>query len=414
MPEKNADTYEEIDLWELVLVLKKRFKIIAALVLLAVLSTGLINFIALPPVYESSLMIDLPGDLGVGTTADGYYELARSQNVFKKAKSILAYEKDIDTLRNHFKLELDRKIENGEVLSEFLKVSAFTNSPEVCVQYCNAWLEAFNQEVRLFMEDKLAKEKNLAQEVLTQRTDELAQTEEELGAFDRRNPISLKESELRVLENDLVQGEKTLRDLEMTIPTDQVRLEFLEQTLAGEKETLDGKVGTSLYPDSSAAGVTSSNVTILNPVYLSVSQDLTATRVSLVANQEKAKLQKEYNKILQEKTSQLRGDLVLWRLERERLVRNEAEAKRLYNDSRSAYEKLLGIEASLSSLASSRLVVEPALPLKAVGPRKLFNTALAGIFSLFIGVFFAFGLEWIAHSKEKRLIGQSNKNIFSR
>lgn len=238
--------------------------------------------------------------------------------------------------------------------------------------------------------------------------------EEELGAFDRRNPISLKESELRVLENDLVQGEKTLRDLEMTIPTDQARLEFLEQTLAGEKETLDGKVGTSLYPDSSAAGVTSSNVTILNPVYLSVSQDLTATRVSLVANQEKAKLQKEYNKILQEKTSQLRGDLVLWRLERERLVRNEAEAKRLYNDVRSAYEKLLRIEASLSSLASSRLVVEPALPLRAVGPRKLFNTALAGIFSLFIGVFFAFGLEWIAHSKEKRLIGQSNKNIFSR
>jgi len=54
------------------------------------------------------------------------------------------------------------------------------------------------------------------------------------------NPISLKENELRVLENELVQGEQTLRELQMTIPTDEARLKFLEETLAKEKGDFNG------------------------------------------------------------------------------------------------------------------------------------------------------------------------------
>lgn len=413
MADGHSEGYEEIDLWELFMVLIKRFKLIAALFLVAVITAVIFNFFIFSPVYESSLVLALPSGGRVGTNADGYLELAQSPATFRRIKDTLGFAENVEILRQHFKVELQRKVENGRTISEFIKVAASAGVPELTVEYCNAWLEAFDQEVLLFMEEKLTREKSLAAQVLMQRTEELAQAEEELGAFDRNNPISLKENELRVLENELVQGEQTLRELQMAIPTDEARLKFLEETLAKEKETLTGNVGGTVYPDSSAAGVTSANVTILNPVYLNISQDLATTRARLVANQEKAKLLVKKNEDIQKKIEETREKIVSWKLERERLLRNETEAKRLYNEARGEYEAYLQTESNLLSLAKSRVVVEPALPQRPVGPRKLFNTALAGILGLFAGVMTAFFVEWVTQEKKRRQFGQNvSKSVF--
>ena len=409
MADGHSEGYEEIDLWELFMVLIKRFKLIAALFLVAVITAVIFNFFIFSPVYQSSLVLALPSGGKVGTNADGYLELAQSPATFRRIKDTLGFAENVEILRQHFKVELQRRVEN----EEFIKVAASAGVPELTVEYCNTWLEAFDQEVLLFMEEKLTREKSLAAQVLKQRTEELAQAEEELGAFDRNNPISLKENELRVLENELVQGEQTLRELQMTIPTDEARLKFLEETLAKEKETLTGNVGGTVYPDSSAAGVTSANVTILNPVYLNISQDLATTRARLVANQEKAKLLVKKNEDIQKKIEETREKIVSWKLERERLLRNETEAKRLYNEARGEYEAYLQTESNLLSLAKSRVVVEPALPQRPVGPRKLFNTALAGILGLFAGVMTAFFVEWVTQEKKRRQFGQNvSKSVF--
>jgi len=409
----HSEGYEEIDLWELFMVLIKRFKLIAALFLVAVITAVIFNFFIFSPVYQSSLVLALPSGGKVGTNADGYLELAQSPATFRRIKDTLGFAENVDILRRHFKVELQRKVENGRPISEFIKVTVSAEAPELPVAYCNAWLEAFDHEVLFFMEEKLTREKSLAAQVLKQRTEELAQAEEELGAFDRNNPISLKENELRVLENELVQGEQTLRELQMAIPTDEARLKFLEETLAKEKETLTGNVGGTVYPDSSAAGVTSANVTILNPVYLNISQDLATTRARLVANQEKAKLLVKKNEDIQKKIEETREKIVSWKLERERLVRNETEAKRLYDEARGEYEAYLQTESNLLSLAKSRVVVEPALPQRPVGPRKLFNTALAGILGLFAGVMTAFFVEWVTQEKKRRQFGQNvSKSVF--
>lgn len=413
MADGHSEGYEEIDLWELFMVLIKRFKLIAALFLVAVITAVIFNFFIFSPVYQSSLVLALPSGGKVGTNADGYLELAQSPATFRRIKDTLGFAENVESLRQHFNVELQRKVENGRTISEFIKVAASAGVPELTVEYCNTWLEAFDQEVLLFMEEKLTREKSLAAQVLKQRTEELAQAEEELGAFDRNNPISLKENELRVLENELVQGEQTLRELQMAIPTDEARLKFLEETLAKEKETLTGNVGGTVYPDSSAAGVTSANVTILNPIYLNISQDLATTRARLVANQEKAKLLVKKNEDIQKKIEEIRERIVSWKLERERLLRNETEAKRLYNEARGEYEAYLQTEANLSSLAKSRVVVEPALPQRPVGPRKLFNTALAGILGLFAGVMTAFFVEWVTQEKKRRQFGQNvSKSVF--
>jgi len=50
---------EEIDIYELCLILKKRFKLIAGVFISAILITALISFL-LPPVYRSSFIIRVP------------------------------------------------------------------------------------------------------------------------------------------------------------------------------------------------------------------------------------------------------------------------------------------------------------------------------------------------------------------
>lgn len=413
MLEEHGGVYEEMDLWELFMVLFKRFKLIVAFFLIAVITAVILSFFVLPPVYESTAVVSFPPGGRVGTNADGYFELAQGTSVFQRTKDVLGFEGDMEKFRNYFEVELQRKMENDKLLSEFIKVAASAETPTLAVEYCNAWLESFDHEVLSFMEEKLTREKSLAAQVLKQRTEELAQAQEERGAFDRNNPISLLESELGVLESELVHGEQILRDLQMSIPTDEARLKFLEEALAKEKETLTGDAGGTVYLGSSAAGVTSANVTILNPVYLNLSQDLAATRARLVANQEKAKLLEKNNENIQKQIEQLRENIVSWKLQRERLVRNEAEAMRLYNEARAEYEVHLVTESNLSSLAKSRVVVEPALPQKPVGPRKLFNTAVAGMLGLFVGVITAFFLEWVAREKERRAFRQNvSRSVF--
>lgn len=123
MADGHVESYEEIDLWELFMVLIKRFKLIAALFLLAVITAIILNFFILPPVYESSLTLDLPPGGKVGTSADGYLELAQSPSTFKRIKDTLGFAENVDILRRHFKVELQRKVENGSPISEFIKVT---------------------------------------------------------------------------------------------------------------------------------------------------------------------------------------------------------------------------------------------------------------------------------------------------
>lgn len=397
MPEE----YEEIDLWELIFVLRKRFKVVAASFLLAVIIAAFVSFFILPPVYESSVVVSFPEIERVGTTVDGYNELAQSHPVFLNVKNLLGFGKDIEALRSHYEFQLTKIKRNDETESGLLTVTALTKTPELSLQYCNAWLESFYKQTLLFMQRKLEREKNLAVEVLNQRTQELTEAEEALGAFDRKNPISLKEAELKVIEDELVQGEKRLRELQMTLLTDQARLEFLEGTLAKERETLDKSAGGTVLPSSSAAGVTSTNVTILNPVYLNISQDLAATRTRLVTNRKEIESLKEHIASLQEKVNQLRGNIISWKIERERLLRNQSEAKKLYADARGEYEYYLQIEPNLPALARSRLVSEPSLPEKPVAPRKKLNIVIAGFLGLFVGVMLVFLQEWYESAKQK-------------
>src|SRR5690606_1258590 len=148
------------------MVLIKRFKLIAALFLVAVITAVIFNFFIFSPVYESSLVLALPSGGRVGTNADGYLELAQSPATFRRINDTLGFAENVEILRQHFNVELQRRVVNGRTTSEVIRGAASAGVPGLTVEYCSTWLEAFDQEVLLVMEEKLTREKSLAAQVL--------------------------------------------------------------------------------------------------------------------------------------------------------------------------------------------------------------------------------------------------------
>ena len=135
----------------------------------------------------------------------------------------------------------------------------------------------------------------------------LTDSEDALTDFDRVSPLSLFEpqlvtigddvvtlgSRLAAIENDLVAREQRLRELTLfSIPTDETRQEILEAALESEPPTLGDQSGVVVLPgeNDSGAGVTSSEVTILNPVYLQLSEQLVLTRIRVGTNHREAEI----------------------------------------------------------------------------------------------------------------------------
>lgn len=134
MDEKKTQTTiideDEIDLYDLYLVIKKRARLIGIIFLLITISSGIISFI-LPPVYSGKMLIRLP-------------------NIYKtiitpsEAESILS---ELDELREEDRFdELSKKLNMDKTrVSELVKIS--TSTPRGEKKFIEATIEVYKPEI---------------------------------------------------------------------------------------------------------------------------------------------------------------------------------------------------------------------------------------------------------------------------
>jgi uncharacterized protein involved in exopolysaccharide biosynthesis len=65
--------------------------------------------------------------------------------------------------------------------------------------------------------------------------------------------------------------------------------------------------------------------------------------------------------------------------------------------------ELYELENKIQLAKGYAIVSEPFIPRKPIKPRKLLNIAMAGIISLFLGLFLAFFLELVEKHKKKKV-----------
>lgn len=264
---------DEIDLYELCLVVKKRFKLILAIFIIAVLSTGVISSI-MTPVYRSSFIVRVP---------------TVSANSNEQIISIAETEKIINELR--------KLIEDGRTkdLSEKLGIN----------------------------ENKI--------DELTSLTVEVPRNEKNFVEItaDVYKPLLVNDLEKGIL--DYLNKNRYVKE----------RVSLRRESLIRLKQDIQAKIN-----------------------------EIEGLRDFVIGQIKKGKVK----------------DLGFNPIDLDNAVIN-------------LKQRLNNIKNDIQLLRGFEVVIEPAIPQKPVKPKKLLNVAIAGITSLFFGIFLAFLMEWIEKNK---------------
>lgn len=141
---------------ELVLVLKKRWKMIVSITILAMTSTGLITYFLLTPLYQSSTLLLVnqskeEGDMYTSNELRTNMELINTYNVIITSSRILegvvkelSLDQTAKTLRKRIGVE-------NEGDSQVISIRVKDENPELAMQIANTMAEVFQREITEIM-----------------------------------------------------------------------------------------------------------------------------------------------------------------------------------------------------------------------------------------------------------------------
>ena len=384
---------DEIDLRQLIESIWRRRWFIASLVIAAVAAAGVLSYFVLPPRYESSITVDLlvPQATELGLNPAVFEALATSNRVLEAMVQLGFLDMTPDRVRGSIAVSLSKD-------SRLLTVTTRAQSASQAQQLAVLWYEAFRQEAGAYAQERVAQRLDVAEAELAARESMYSAARDALNAFDSTVMLPVMEARLESLQAELVEAEERLRTLtQSTIPADEARLQAIQLALAEQPQVLGGS-HVMVVPVDSGAGVTTSDVTMLNPVYLQLSQDLASTQTRLVTNRRSAELLATVVAELPAQIEALRARLIAYREERARLEREVNALKPMVDEARAQRDTLLALQRAADA-AVPAVVSDPALPSAPVAPRKLLNMALAGFLAAFVGVFGALVMDFWATGK---------------
>jgi hypothetical protein len=339
--------------------------------------------------------------VGLGLQPSAYKEFANNAPVMNKVGENLGLQVNTQPLPGSYEVQLKYHPTSFDGISfmdeGFLVVIASANTPVDSFSLAQEWPYAFDSEVITLLEGQLARKQAASEQVATQISHELADAENLLGAMDQQVSLSLLESQLSSLERGLVSDEEQLRRLTTNlIPTDEAKLSFLVDSLGSTLQTLGPTQGMSviLSEGSPGTGVPSNDVTVLNPVYLLLSEDLATTRTQLFTNRLEAEHLDKRIPVTQTAIDQLREEVVVAKTERQRLSRTILETESRYNAIQAERDRVRFILPRLPELAHAEVLHTPLIPESPVGPHSVQIIAMAAALGVLLGVFFAIFLGW--------------------
>jgi|GEM_PF-3571275 len=390
---------DEIDLRQLIESLWRRRWLVLGLVVAAVVAAGVISYAVLPPRYESSVKLDIaargPEELKFDPAV--YEALATSQRVLEAIIQLGSLDKTPAELQEAITVRFNRD-------TRLLTITASAQSPYEAQQLARLSFEALKGELINHAEERLGQLLTAVERDLQEWESVYEAAREALDTFDSNVNLSFLEARLARLQGALVEAEARLRDLtQNTIPADEARLEALERALSAQPEVLGENGQRVVVPSGdSPAGVTAADVTMLNPVYLQLNQDLVATRTRLATNRRAAERLQEQLEQLPAEIEQLRSALIAYSAERARLERELNTLRPMVDQARAKRDSLLALQRQAADLVVPAIVADPVLPEAPVAPRKLLNMALAGFVAGFVGVGAALFIEFWSAGEPKQ------------
>jgi len=446
---------EEISLVDLIRVLRKRRTCIVVIFLLAVICAYLFSKVS-PKVYSAKAVILLPSEKGStistqllqslpisgiislpGGIGANYVAILKSRSAAEYVVKKLNLEKEYKSNSIQQAIAtLQKSVKINDTKENTIEITAEAKNPQLAADISNTYVSALKEITSKFMLSSAQREKAFLEKRLRETEKLLSEAESKLKAFQNRHKlISISDETKAMIENMAnIQSQKESTQIELDAVNSQIN--SLQSILSAQAELLgkDPLTVTTISSDPKIQmwreKLIESEVNLatllqdygeLHPKVVEAKQqiaeikrvmkeeierlsnalgtlstpelfDLNVKRISL-----EAKLQGLTDLIskYEEKLSQL-PDLSL---QLSRLMRDVKLQEAIYTTLSTQYEQAKISEARESiEIQVLDYAVPPEKPSK---PNTMLNVLIAGVASLFLGIFLAFFLEFWKNLKEE-------------
>lgn len=405
---------EEIDLRAYVLVLLKYWKWIIGATVIAAVVALVVSFL-LPPTYEATALVAVTKpryvmqfDPRIETLNNiqpaykAYPELASGDEVLQELLTRLnPRPKEIETLRD---LKGLVKAKSGTDPSLVFLTVRFQD-PEEAARIVNLWAEIFVRRANEIYGTEGQSQLQFYQQQVQRAEAELRAAEEALVAFQARNQESVLEDQLG-----------SHRQMHADYLADQRQIAYIIQDIRGLREQLSRQPSeqtVSLADQLTALflEIKAFNAHASAPIQLQVDSAATLSEKSPA---EQIDFLDDLVRVLEEKSAEidvrlaalepeilsLQKQLQEIYTEKDRLARARDVAQETYMTlARKVEEARIAAEDTAGEV---RIASRAAVPEKPASPRKLLNTAVAGVLGLMLSVFGAFVTGWWQQGAEEQ------------
>ncbi len=396
----------EIDLRQIIAVLKKWYKLIIIMTLLCGLTAGIVSYFVLSPVYQASTLLmvtqatDKLSSNPTTRSGDSLENLVDSvgrtpvltmNSYLGQLKSEALMQRVIDKLDLAYTPAGLAGAIQGTIVkdSNLIEVKVNNSNPLLASRIANT----LSEQYLAMMTDKNQQQLSRSvifldnQKVLTEK--ELAQAEQALEELmSQPRGVAVLEAEFNQKSTDSVNYDSRLKILQVEIQQTQAAVANLQQELANTPQTI------SIEKWSETTG-THAQTQEVNPLYVSTAQQLSVKQALLAEKQgESFALQALVNTMHNELDS-LQAELASKRLQQDRLQR---EVDRLKLTAETLAQK--GMETQIAKSidlgdTSVMVISEANIPTHPVKPNKKLNMAIAMMLGLMIFTLLAFILEYL-------------------
>lgn len=398
---------EEIDLRAYVLVLLKYWKWIVGIVVAAAIVALLVSFL-LPPTYEATALVVITKPRYVMRFDPRIEPLNNIQPIYKAYPELATS----DEVLHELLARLNPRPEKLETLQDLrgivgaksgadpsvIRLTVRHRDPEAAAHIVNLWAEIFVRRANEIYGTEARSQLQFYQQQLERARAELNSAEKALVEFQARNRGS-------VLQNQL----DSYRQMQADYLAAQRQILYIVQDIRGLREQLSRQPADrpATLADQLTAlflQIKAFNAQASAPIQLQVDSVAALSEKSLP---EQIAFLDDLVRVLEAKSAEietrlaelepqilaLQAELQEIRTEEDRLTRARDVARETYMTLARKVEEAR-IAAEDVSTGEIRLASQAAVPEKPVGPRKLLNTAVAGVLGLMLAVFGAFVVEW--------------------
>ncbi|MEW6048458.1 MAG: Wzz/FepE/Etk N-terminal domain-containing protein [Bacillota bacterium] len=402
--DQEADLREgEIDLRQLLRVLRKWAWVIALITVVAVISAAVLSYFVLDPVYEAqvTLMVTqaLPTTQPGGQPLQGqgldqlmsvlarlpqmtlntYVGQLTSESLMQRVLDALDLDRQGYTARSLAGLVQAKNIKD----TNLIQVTVSHTDPHLAAEIANAVSRQFVEFVSEQNREQMAKSVEFLEKQSAEVEGELKAARQKLHDFQvQARGVAVVQQEFDSKSADLARMQSEAVQLGVAIDQLQAGVRGLQETLASTPRTVmveeDGK-----------------KIERLNDVYISLSQMLEQKQVELAEKQARLGSTRRF-------IAQLEADLADLQAELVDKQAQESELRARVDQLNQTYQTLLQkktevqIARSINLGETSILVVSPAyIPSRAARPNRQLNMAVSGVLGVMVGVMLAFLLEYL-------------------